>query len=143
MKLAKVMGCVVVMVMGCSSVAYASNGSYFPPERIHCAKTDTGRIRCEGFNHQYLTEDVHTADLSKREDNFNFSSGVAYFTPDMSEASVFYTYKNADQRIVKLKTTSILIKPDLSNSAWTKVQDDLYVCDAGYMHCPITDTSVN
>lgn len=144
MRIAKIVCGVAVLGMALSGMAYASTtGTYFPPERIHCVKNESSKIRCEGFSHQYLTEDLYTAHFDKKEDTFNFVSGVAYFTPDMSEASVFFTYKNADQKIVKLKTTSVLLHPVKENSAWTKVQDDLYVCDAGYMHCPITDAQVN
>lgn len=140
MKLCKIVGGAVVLALTISGAAYAStSGTYFPPERIHCVKSASSKVRCEGFNHQYLTEDLYTAHFDKKEDTFNFVSGVAYFTPDMSEASVFFTYKNADQSIMKLKTTSVLLHPVKGNTAWTQVQDDLYVCDAGYMHCPITD----
>lgn len=140
MKLSKIVGGMAVLVLALGGVASAStSGTYYPPERIHCVKSEGSRVRCEGFNHQYLTEDLYTSGFDKKEDTFNFVSGVAYFTPDMSEASVFFTYKNADQRIMKLKSTSVLLHPVKDSTAWTRVQDDLYVCDAGYMHCPITD----
>src|SRR3990167_4591735 len=104
MKLGKIVSGAALLALALSGVAYASaSGSYYPPERIHCTKSDGNRIHCEGFNHQYLTEDLYTANFDKKDDTFNFYSGTAYFTPDMSQATVFFTYKNADQRIMKLK----------------------------------------
>lgn len=144
MKLLKIVGSVVALSLGLTGVSAAAN-SYFPPERIHCTKATASKIRCEGFSHTYLTEDMASAHFDKKEDTFYFVSGVAYFTPDMKEATVSFTYKNSEHNKMKLKTTSILLHPDLSNttSSWNKVQDDLYTCDAGYMNCPIKDTSVD
>jgi hypothetical protein len=141
MKLLKIVSSVVALGLGLSSVSYAS--SFFPPERISCTKNAAGSIRCEGFNHSYLVEGVSTSLFKNNEDTFYFDTGSAIFTPGMDEAAVSYTYKNSDHRIMKLRTTSVRLYPDFSNSSWTKVHEDLYMCDAGYMNCAFTDTLVD
>lgn len=120
-----------------SFAGYAGVNNYYPPERIDCT-LDNNKLNCEGFNHQYLVEDTYTADLSTKDQTFAFASGAAYFTPDKSEATVFFTYRNSHFKTVKIKSVTTGIRPDFENGSWTKVQDDLYVCKAGYMHCPIT-----
>lgn len=118
-----------------ASAAPAIN--YIPPERIHCM-LDQGKLNCEGFAHQYLVEDTYTADFDDKDQVFSFSSGAAYYNADKSEATVFFTYRNANFKNVKLKSAITSIRPDFNNGSWVRVQDDLYVCKSGYMQCPIT-----
>ncbi len=120
-----------------SFAATSDANSYYPPERIHCSLIQ-GRLNCEGFSHQYLIEDTYTADMDDNDQVFAFSSGAAYYNGDKSEATVFFTYRNSNFKNVKLKTSVTSIRPDLDNGYWIKVDDDLYVCKDGYMHCPIT-----
>jgi len=126
------------LLLGLGSVAYAA-GDYFPPERIHCSRTnDAAKPVCTEFNRQYLTEDVATNIEVGKDEVFSFASGSAYYTPDNAVA-VFFTYKNPHFKTVKLKTVNASIKPDLANGSWRKISGDLYICDAGYMHCPINN----
>jgi hypothetical protein len=120
-----------------TSFAASAADSYYPPERIHCSLLN-GKLNCEGYSHQYLVEDTYTADMDETDQVFAFSSGAAYFNADKSEATVFFTYRNSNFKNVKLKTSVTSIRPDLENGYWIKVDDDLYVCKDGYMHCPIT-----
>jgi hypothetical protein len=120
---------------GVSSAAFAV-GDYYPPERMHCMLSAAGKLSCSDFNRQYLVEDTYTANLEVGKDMiFRFARGVA-FSAGANEWSIFYTYKNADGKNVKLKTSSILIKPDLQNGAWTSFKN-YYTCTTGYMSCPI------
>lgn len=123
-------------------VAISANAAdtYYPPERIHCALSNN-KLACEGFNRQYLVEDTYTADLSTKDQTFAFKSGVVYFTPDKSQASMFFTYRDAKHKLVKLKSASPSIRPDFENGNWIKMDEDLYVCKDGYMHCPITSAA--
>lgn len=137
MKLRTIITAAMALTFGFGSVAYASD--YFPPERINCKSTVAGKSSCEGFNHQYLVEDASTPNAN--DDVYYFVSGVAFFAPSMnaSDATVSFTYKNADLKVVKIKTATPTIRPDFSTGSWQRVQDDLYICNAGYMHCPITN----
>ena len=137
MKLTSIAAGLMGLSIGFCSVAFA--GDYFPPERIHCKSSAAGRMSCEGFNHQYLTEDTFTANLTDKDEIFNFKSGVAYYTPSMNETSIFFTYNNSFAKLVKLKSTSTSIRPDLESAGWKKVRKDTYVCNTGYMSCPITN----
>lgn len=129
-------GTVSVLSLGIAAAAMAGN-SYYPPERINCAITG-GKLSCEGFNHAYLVEDTYTADLGNKNQVFAFVSGSAYFTPDKSEARVFFTYRNAHNKTVKIRSVNNSIRPDFENGRWSNVSGDLFVCKDGYMHCPIT-----
>lgn len=120
-----------------SFAGYTGGNNYYPPERIHCS-LDHGKLNCEGFSHQYLVEDTYTADFDDKDQTFAFKSGVAYYTPDETEATVFFTYRNSKHKLVKLRSTSTNIRPDFENGQWIKMQEDMYVCKDGYMHCPIT-----
>ena len=120
-----------------SFAGYKGDNSYYPPERINCS-LESNKLSCEGFNHSYLVEDTYTADLTNKDQVFSFTSGAAYFTQDKSESTVFFTYRNSHFKTVKIKSVTTNIRPDFENGSWTKVHDDLYVCKAGYMHCPIT-----
>ncbi len=129
---------IAVLVLGLGSVAYAA-GDYFPPERINCSKTsDASKPVCTEFNRQYLTEDAANNLEVGKDEVFSYASGAAYFTPD-HQTVIFYTYKNQHFKSIKLKTVNTSIKPDFTTGAWRKLKDDLYICDAGYMHCPITN----
>lgn len=129
----------IALSMGLANGAYAGSDSYFPPERIHCTLNTAGKLSCFEFDRHYLAEDLSTADLEQGKDEiFYFSSGSAYFTPDQKEVTVFYTYKNAYLKTIKLKSVSPSIRPALENSGWKKLNDGLYTCLAGYMRCPIT-----
>lgn len=119
------------------ALASSSQANYYPPERISCSKINN-KLSCEGFLHQYLIEDTYTADLDDKDHVFSFASGAAYFNADKSEATVFYSFRNASNKVVKLKSAVTSIRPDLENGSWEEVQDDLYVCRSGYMQCPIT-----
>ena len=139
MKLRTIIGSALALTFGLCSLAFASD--YYPPERIHCSLSTAHKLSCEGFNHQYLAEDTYTADMTTRDETFLFHSGVAYYTPDMNESSVFFTYKNSYGKIVKIKSTNTQIRPNLQTGSWFQHRQDktIYLCDAGYMNCPITN----
>lgn len=139
MKRRRALGCVVALVLGVSGVAHAA-GDYFPPERLHCTMDSLRKVTCEGFSKQYLVEDTYTVNFPVGKDvSLMFASGVAYFTPDEKEMSVFFTYKDGQNKTIKLKTVNTSIRPDLKNGAWKRFKDEFYTCDSGYMNCPITD----
>lgn len=125
------------LTLGMGSVVYAA-GDYFPPERINCTMAD-GKLTCQEFNRQYLIENTTTADWGDKDQTFTFYSGNAFFAPSMDKITVFYTYKNSNNKNVTLKTFNTTIRPDLANGNWIKLEDDLYTCNTGYMHCPITN----
>lgn len=129
-----------VLTIGLASVTSAYADIYYPPERIHCW-INNHKLTCEGFNHQFFAEDTYTADLTSKDQLFSFKSAVAYFTPDQSQVSVFVTYHDSHHKMVKLKSTSTHIRPDLNNGQWTKMDEDLYLCRGGYMHCPVTTSA--
>jgi hypothetical protein len=120
-----------------SFAGYSSANNYYPPERVHCTKTNN-KLNCEGFNHSYLVEDTTTADFDDQDQVFAFSSGAAYYNQDKTQATIFFTYRDSNFKVVKLRSANTAIRPDFENGNWVKVQNDLYVCKAGYMHCPIT-----
>jgi hypothetical protein len=122
-----------VLTLGISSAAFAFNA----PERITCG-LESGRLNCSELNRNYLVEDVYSANFPKGKSiTFNFNSAAAYFSTGMQEATVLFTYRNSASKMVRLKTAESSIKPDLRRGAWRKVNEDLYVCDEGYMSCPI------
>lgn len=128
------------LTFGAFGIAHGQTFHYYPPERIHCMLDDSANLSCNAFDRQYLIEDITNAELKKGEGiTFHFYSAVAFFTPNKQEASIFLTYHNHDQKIVKLKTTDFSLKPDLKNGTWKQVNEDIYVCDSGYMNCPITN----
>lgn len=139
MKIKHALTGLAALIVGFSGVAHAA-GDYFPPERIHCTVTSANKLACEGFSKQYLMEDTYTVDFPAGKDiSLYFKSGVAYLTSDNSEVSIFFTYKDVNDKMVKLKTVNTSIRPDLSNGAWKKSKQDFYTCDSGYMSCPITN----
>jgi hypothetical protein len=121
-----------------TSVAIASD-NYYPPERINCSRV-SGKLECQGFMHQYLVEDVSTADFDGNDQVFTFISGVAFYNADKSEASIFFTYRNAHNKTIKLKSISSRIRPDFERGDWVVLAEanDIYECLGGYMRCPIT-----
>ena len=138
MKLKAIVGSVLFLALG--NMAYADGGRYAPPERINCTVNNASQLVCNGFNRQYLIEDKTTADLEKgKTETFYFTSGVAYFTPSMNEASVYFSYNNSKFKIVRLKTVNSSIHPNIQSGDWEKFKDDIYVCDTGYMGCTITN----
>ena len=123
--------------------AFAAPSSYYPPERVHCTYTNQ-ELSCEGFNHQYLVEDTHTADFDNNRDQvFSFESGAAYYNSDRTEVSVFYTYNNSQHKNVRLRTASTSIRPDFEHGNWVRTAADIFRCDSGYMQCPITSLPSN
>lgn len=123
--------------VGLSQLGFAS-GYYYPPERIRCSLDQMNQLRCEEFNRQYLTEYTTNANLQQHKNQtFQFSSAAAFFGAHQEEVTVFFRYQDAQGKIVKLKTTNPLIRPDLKNPAWTKFNNDFYTCRASYMVCGI------
>src|SRR5262245_42061031 len=115
MKLKAIVGSALAITLGLGSVAYAGGSDYFPPERINCKTNSVGRLNCSDFNRNYLVEDTYTADFPAGKDVvFNFNSGVAYHTPNESQWTVFFTYKDTHGKNVKLKTVNESIRPDLT-----------------------------
>lgn len=139
MRVSRVVSYALLLLSGVSMSALAA-GDYFPPERIHCHLNKAGTMNCDGFSRQYLQEDTHTANLPEGKDiSFFFSSGVAYFTADESETSIFFTYRDPSGKFVKLKTVNNTIKPDTAAGAWKRYKDEYYTCNTSYMNCPITN----
>jgi hypothetical protein len=139
MKFKMIVGSILAATLGLGSIAFAKTGTYYPPERMHCG-LNAGKLVCQDFNRQYLTEDTTNADFpDSTMQTFNFVSSAAYYAPSLDEVSVFFTYNNAKAKMVKLKTIVTSIRPDLSSGSWKKVHSDLYTCDEGYMSCGITN----
>lgn len=123
-----------VVALGLTGAVFAA-GNYLPPERIHCTLNAAKKMQCSDFNRYYLTENTSTAALEAGKDVvFMFSSGVAFNSGD--DWAVFYTYINGHNKVAKLVTARTTIEPDLVNGAWT-ARGDTYICDAGYMSCPL------
>lgn len=122
-------------LLGLVGSGYAGN---FAPEHIEC-KLVADQLKCDDFNRQYLTEHTFTANFP---DNqlvlFSFSSAVAYVTAQR-EWSLFFTYKDVNQKNVTLKSIKSNSKPVFANGAWIKLRDDTYSCDAGYRSCQFTN----
>lgn len=138
MKLKSIIGTAVVLTFGLGSIAALAAGDYFPPERLHCKTDVAGKLTCSDFNRKYLVEDTHTANFPAGKDVvFAFASGAGYVDSD-NQWSVFYTFKEAGGKNVKLKSINTSIQPDLKVGAWKQIKD-LYSCTAGYMSCPITN----
>jgi hypothetical protein len=135
-KMKALVGASLLFIAGLGNVAYASIESYYPPERINCRLNEANRLTCDGFNREVLTEDTTTVDFPAGKDEMlGFHSAVAYFTPDHNQATLFFTYHNAKQKMVKLKTMDVAARPDMTNGSWKKFKDDIYTCHAGYMNC--------
>ena len=135
MKLNHVLG-LTALTLGLSTTACAGL-DYFPPERMNCKLDQTNQLICDGFNRQFLVEDAFSVDFPNGKSQVvHFVSGAAYVTP-VGEASIFYTYNDNAGKMVKLKTTTSKIQPDLAFS-WKQLNSDIYTCTAGYMQCPIT-----
>jgi len=142
MRLKPIIVGMTVLVLGMGTQAFAAN-DYYPPERISCNMTNTGKLNCDGIDHHYLVEDGTTADFPLGKDQtFHFISGAAYFSGGMEEVTVIYTYNDHNYRTVKLRNALLSIRPNLTVGAWKKVNSYGYVCDAGYMSCPITNLPV-
>jgi hypothetical protein len=132
-----IISAIATLSLGFAAAGNAASSNYTPPERINCSLVN-GKMNCEGISHQYLIEDTYTAKLDATDQAFSFSSGAAYFNEDKSEATVFFTYRNSNLKVVKVKSANTSIRPDFENGDWVKVHEDLYVCKSGYMQCPIT-----
>ena len=130
-----------LLVVSVSNVVYADHvSSYYPPERISCQLNGYDKLYCGEINRRYLVEDMTTANLEHGRDNvFYFVSAAAYVTPNNTEARVFFTYKDSQSKLVKLRTLTTSIWPDLKHGNWKKINDDIYVCDTGYMNCLVTN----
>lgn len=140
MKLRAIIGSALALTFGLCSAASAAD--YYPPERMQCHLQGSNKLVCEEFNHQYLVEDTYAGHLTSKHETFLFSYGTAYFTPGMSESIVYYTYKSAYGKLVKIKSVNATIRPDINVGNWHRKNansDDIYECNAGYMNCPITN----
>lgn len=127
-----------ILALGLISVAHAS---YPPPERLEC-QLNGGKLNCEGFDRQYLTEHIYSAVFTEGEGKvLTFKSAAAYFTPNQKEWTVLVTYKDLHNKDVLLKTVNYSIKPDLKNGDWKRVKNEFYTCDSGYMNCSLTTGS--
>lgn len=131
----------VIALAGLSGVAVAAT-SYYPPERLHCKVDKVGKLSCADFNHEYLAEATYTADFPAEKDVvFTFAWGSAFVT-STNEWGVFYTYKDSNGKNIRLKTINTAIHPDFQHGEWS-VMRNYYLCTAGYMSCPITDSSAS
>jgi hypothetical protein len=127
---------VMMLGLGINGIAYAN---YIPPERLECSLVG-GKVNCEGFNRQYLTEHIYSANFEAgKEKILTFKSAVAYFTPNQTEWTVLVTYKDLQNKEVLLKTVNYSIKPDLKNGDWERVKNEFYTCGSGYMSCSLTN----
>lgn len=137
----KVIISAIILALG-STVAAASV-SYPPPERVEC-QLNGGKLNCEGFDRQYLTEHIYSAVFVEGEGKvLTFKSAVAYFTPNQKDWTVLVTYKDLQNKEVLLKTVNYAIKPDLKNGDWKRVRNEFYTCGSGYMNCSLTTRSTN
>lgn len=139
MKLKTILVGAFALFISLNSVVYAGL-NYYPPERINCELNYDGRVICYEFNRHYLVEDPSNNVLQlERNEAFHFVSATSYTTPDESANVVFFTYNNANNKTIKLKTIHWSITPDVKNGNWRKINEEIYVCDTGYMNCPITN----
>lgn len=127
-----------VLLSGLSSLACAQSIAYYPPERIDCRLDNVQKLSCNNFNRQILVEDAYTADLQQGKDEaFYFNTAVAFYAPQDDEATIFFTFRNAKSKAVKLRTSVTYLRPDLENGSWRKLNSEIYTCDAGYMSCGV------
>lgn len=128
-----------ILAVGLVNVAIAGRTTHFnPPERMDCVMNVSRHLECNGFNHDILEHDVSTVDLPVGGDvTVHFSSAVAYLTPDHTESSIFFTYRDTKQKMVRLKTLDAYAKPVWESGHWKKINDEIYTCDSGYMNCSI------
>lgn len=143
MKISNLAISVLAITLGMSSVANARNNAvYNPPERINCGLSAASQLSCGDFNHNYLGEGLYTAEFNPgQEQAFYFASAAAYFTTNHQEARVFFTYRNAKGKMVRLETFNTSIQPDLASGSWKAVGtgNDIFTCNEGYMNCGITN----
>lgn len=135
MKLKKI--CAGFLSLSLFSLANCVYAAHFAPEHIQCELVSNA-LSCRDFDRQYLTEHTHTADFPGGQVFFSFASAIAYMDLD-EKWSVFFTYKDANQKNVTLKSINPTIKPVLSNGAWVKLRENTYSCDAGYRNCQFVD----
>lgn len=135
----KIMLTTGILVAGLANTVYAGRTTlYYPPERIDCVMNVAHHLECYGYNQDVLVQDVSTVDLPVGGDvTAHFSSAVAYLTPDHSESSIFFTYRDTKQKMVRLKTLDAYAKPVWESGHWKKINDEIYTCDSGYMNCSI------
>lgn len=129
---------VLASTLGCASVSYAFDG-YFPPERISCTAV-AGKVSCEGFDPAILEVLQYSSHIDNHvTKTFNFTEGAAYYMTE-DRTGIAFNYKDKQGKLVKLTAVDESARPDFSNSrsAWTKIQEGLFICNAGYMSCPIT-----
>lgn len=122
----------IVLALGCMQLARAD--SFYPPERINCNLSILGELHCANLDRNILKESTTNADLNNdRYDTFVFRSAVAYLFNQ--EATIYLGYYNFSGKIVRLTTVNKQIHPDLMNTNWKKITDDMYLCQAGYLQC--------
>lgn len=139
MKMKNIIGTALALTLGMSTVIAFAFNDYYPPERIRCG-LQKGRLACNDFNRRYLSEDATNVDFPKgKEMTFHFETAVAYITTQKDAATVFFTYRESSEKMVKLKTIDTSIMPDFAKGAWAKINNELYICTEGYMSCPVTN----
>lgn len=140
MRLATIASTLVALTLGVGNSVWASQTEFYPPERIDCRLMNGDQIRCEGFDRQVLREHATNAELRRDiVDTFFFVSGLAYFTPGSSNATVFFSYNDSKSKLVQLITNDIILHPDASHGSWRKFSEGVYVCDESYMACSLTN----
>ncbi len=129
---------VVAMTLGLTSLGLAGQVTYYPPERIDCLMNETHHLSCSPLNREFVVEDMTNTDLDQGEaSTFHFIKGVAYFPTETHEAHIEFVYYNDKGNLAKLHTINPTSRPDLNHGYWRKLAGQLYLCEAGYLNCPI------
>src|SRR3990167_8814381 len=123
----KAMFAACMLMSGLVTIAHARSLTFSPPERLNCHLNSAQKLNCDDFDRLYLTEDTFTADFQEGKDQaFYFASAAAYLAPAEHTAAVFFTYRNAQSKFVKLKTIPVTAYPDIENGHWKQLTKDIY-----------------
>lgn len=134
----------MLICFGISTSCQAYMSSFFPPERIRCMMDQNNHLSCLPINRDFLTEEDTDADFREVDtQTFLFVAAHALLANHANENTIYFLYRNNDGKVVKLKTINGALRPDLENGTWTKINELVYSCEAGYMYCKITDLPPN
>lgn len=143
MRLATSVASIVVIAFCLSSNVFAKRNEFYPPERIDCKLIGLDHFSCEGYDRRILGEDATNAELQRDQENtFFFVYALAYFQPNQPNATVYFNYNDSKLKTVRLKTTDVMLHPDVHNGSWKKLQEGVYACNESYMTCSLT-TAMN
>lgn len=138
MRIMMLMMSTLAMTLGLSSLGHATPVTYYPPERIDCLMNETHHLSCNPLNREFVVENMTDTDLGQGESaTFHFMKAIAYLPTVTHEAQIEFVYHNNEGKLAKLHTVNPASRPDLKNGYWRQLADQLYLCEAGYLNCPI------